>query len=304
MQSVNRRSWSAGSALVLWVVIAQPVLSIRMGRAQDEPDYPTQAAEACVFNFGVVGCENMGKPAGGQQMMAAHFAAVAISPSTLTVGGAHGRNSEDDADGTALQNCRRAGATDCKVAIWGNNSCVSLAESISEKAYGYSISGNRDGAASDAMVRCRGMGGKNCIVVAAPCAGDDIQWTSPLPLPSGGQGGKVDAALVGTWAMLRNPGQWIWRVAANGTYEFHSETDDNTPSNAGMFSGSGGHYTLHAISMQWDDAGTYVVQSPGVIVYTGRLGTGTWKRIGGASTAVANAPAPTRPSGPPITVRK
>ena len=101
---------------------------------------------------------------------------------------------------------------------------------------------------------------------------------SPLPLPIDATGGKVDPALVGTWIMIRNPGQWVWRVAGNGTYEFHSEAPDNTPSNNGTLTADDGHYTLHAISMTWEDVGTYAVQSPGTILATGKLGTGTWKR--------------------------
>lgn len=93
-------------------------------------------------------------------------------------------------------------------------------------------------------------------------------------------------------------------MAPNGTYELHSEAMDNTPSNAGTFSASNGHYTLHAITMTWDDAGTYKVQSSGVVVATGKLGTGTWRKIGGASSNMTKAPPPARPSGPPITIRK
>jgi hypothetical protein len=85
--------------------------------------------------------------------------------------------------------------------------------------------------------------------------------------------------MVGTWALEINPGRWIWRVATNGTYEFHSEAMDATPSNAGTFSASGGNYTLHANNIPWDDLGTYKVEAPGVVVATGRLGTGTWRRI-------------------------
>lgn len=291
-------------------------VSGRLAHAQDddaEPSYvpmvETESTamsndEACIEALGYVGCDNLGKPGTAQHMVVVHWAALAISPTTMTAGASHGQNSQSNAEQTALQNCRRNGATDCKVLTWNENSCVGLAESYSDKAYGFSTTGDRTAAAANSLAKCRSEGGKSCILVVAPCAGDDVLWSSPMPLPTGVSGGKVDPAMVGTWAMERNPGRWIWRVTANGTYEFHSETDDNTPSNAGTFTASAGHYTLHAISTQWDDVGTYTVQSQNVVVATGKLGTGTWKRISGASSTVTRAPAAAKPAGQPITIRK
>jgi hypothetical protein len=83
--------------------------------------------------------------------------------------------------------------------------------------------------------------------------------------------------MVGT--LLINPGYWIWRVAGNGTYEFHSEAMDDAPAHAGTFTASKGHYTLHAISLSWDDTGTYTFQGPDTVVAKGKLGTGTWRRM-------------------------
>ncbi len=247
-------------------------------RAQDIPVPGME--DSCIQNLGYVACENMGRPPAAQQLVIVHFAALAISATKLTVGGSHGRNSQDDAELTALQNCRRNGAKDCKIVQSGENSCVGLAVNYPTKQYGFSGAANdRNAAAAEALAQCRATGGKSCIVITAPCAGDDVLWSAPLPLPTGVQGGKVDPVMVGTWEMIRNPGRWIWRVAANGTYEFHSEAIDNTPSNAGTLTAAAGHYALHAITMPWDDTGTYAVQSQGVIVATGKLGTGTWKRI-------------------------
>ena len=79
--------------------------------------------------------------------------------------------------------------------------------------------------------------------------------------------------------MLINPGYWIWRVAENGIYEFHSEAMNGAGPNAGTFTTSQGHYTLHAISRNWDDIGTYEFQGPDTVVATGKLGTGTWHRM-------------------------
>jgi hypothetical protein len=260
----------------------------------------------CIQNFGYNACDANGMPKapGGQQLIVVHFAAVAISPTTMAAGASHGQNSQSGAEQTALQNCRRNGATDCKVLTWGQNYCVGLAESFVDKSYGFYVGSGRDESAAGALARCQSEKGKNCVTVAAPCASDDVRWSSPLPLPPGGSTATVDPNMVGTWELFINPGRWIWRVAPNGTYELHSEAMDNTPSNAGTLSASNGHYTLHAITMSWDDAGTYKVQSPGVVVATGKLGTGTWKRIGGANNNVTKAPPPAGPSGPPITIRK
>ena len=262
--------------------------------------------DACIENLGYNACGPNGlpKPPGSQQLIVVHFAAVAISPTTMSAGASHGQDSQSSAEQTALQNCRRNGATDCKVLTFGENYCVALAESFAEKSYGFYVGSGRDVSAAGALARCQSAHGKNCVTVAAPCASDDVRWSSPLPLPPGGSTGAVDPNMVGTWELFINPGRWIWRVAPNGTYELHSEAMDNTPSNAGTLSASNGHYTLHAITMSWDDAGTYKVESPGVVVATGKLGTGTWKRIGGASNNVTKAPPPGGPSGPPITVRK
>jgi Domain of unknown function (DUF4189) len=291
-----RTRWKAGLAIFL-------VASGFCLRGQEPGSTLMTPDEACILALGILGCENMGRPNGGSQMVVLHFAALALSPSSMTAGGSHGRNSMDEAETVALQNCRRASAKDCRVLTSSENGCLAFAPSYSDRRYGYSAAGNRTAAATDALNRCRNAGGKSCFVLVAPCADDDVKWTSPLPLPMGVQGGKVDPALVGTWSININPGRWVWRVAANGTYELHSEAMDNTPSNAGTFSASNGHYTLHAITMPWDDQGTYTMQSPTVVVATGKLGTGTWRKIAGASSTVTRA-APARSSGPPITIRK
>ncbi len=277
-------------------------------RAQDDgsTEVVPGMEDSCIENLGYNACnaDGMPKPPGGQQMVVVHYAAVAMSTTTMDAGASHGQNSQDSAEQSALQTCQRNGAKDCKVLTWGENYCIGLAESYADKKSGFFVGNGRDESAAGALAQCQAGGGKSCVTITAPCASDDVRWSSPLPLPPGGSAATVDPNMVGTWELFINPGRWVWRVAPNGTYEFHSEAMDPTPSNAGTFSASNGKYTLHAISMVWDDAGTYKVQSPGVVVATGKLGTGTWKKIGGASDNVTRAPAPARPSGPPITIRK
>ncbi len=302
-RAVRWMRWSL-AALGIAALISVAGLPAR-GQDDGSTEVVPGMEDSCIENLGYLACENgMPKPPGAQHLIVVHYAAVAISPTTMTAGGSHGQNSQDSAEQTALQNCRRNRASDCKVLTWAENARIGLAESYVDKTYGFYVGSSRDGSAAGALARCQSGHGKNCVTVTAPCAGDDVRWSAPLPLPPGGSTATVDPNMVGTWELFINPGRWVWRVAPNGTYELHSEAMDNTPSNAGTFSASNGHYTLHAITMPWDDAGTYKVQSPGVVVATGKLGTGTWKRIGGASSNLTKSPPPAKPSGPPITVRK
>jgi hypothetical protein len=279
-----------------------------VARAQDDgsTEVVPGMEDACIENLGYNACDATGmpKPPGAQNVIVVHYTAVAISPTTMAAGASHGQNSQSSAEQAALQVCQNNGGKDCTVLTWGENYCIGLAVSYADKHYGFYVGNNRDESAAGALARCQSSGGKSCVTITAPCASDDIRWSSPLPLPPGGTAATVDPNMVGTWELFINPGRWVWRVAPNGTYELHSEAMDNTPSNAGTLSASNGHYTLHAITMTWDDAGTYKVQSPGVVVATGKLGTGTWKRIAGASNNVTKAPPPAKPSGPPITIRK
>ena len=265
----NILKWSA-------LALAGTLLLATSSHAQD--DVPTPGMEnACVTYLGYLACDANGMPRAPQASRPSYWAAIAVSPTALAVGAAHGRSSASEADDAALQNCRRNGATDCKVITGGANQCLAIAIS-SDKADGYGPGLNRVAAATKALSLCQQVGGKSCVLVATPCGDDDVRWSAPLPLPIGVKGGKVDPVLVGTWIMIRNPGQWAWRIAGNGTYVFHSAAMDNAPPNNGTLTATGGRYTLHALSMNYEDEGTYVVKSRDEIVATGKLGTGTWKR--------------------------
>lgn len=260
------------------IVLAIGVLVPLLPGQDPSPISVLTMTDPCIANLGYVGCMESGLPQNQRNRIRLYFAAIALSASTMDVGGAHGRGSKNEAEDTAIQNCHRNGAEDCKVIGWGANRCIAVATSYADKSWGFDSADNRDGAASAALRRCRNAGGKNCVLITSPCGGDNVQWSSPLPLPIGVNGGKVDPALVGTWIMVRNPGQWAWRIAGNGTYVFHSAAIDNAPPNNGTLTATGGHYTLHALSMNYDDAGTYVVKGRDEIVATGKLGTGIWKR--------------------------
>jgi hypothetical protein len=257
--------------LVFCVVLSAP------GFAQE-----MSPREACVQNFGYLGCDAEGMPIPPQAnnpQYVVHWAAVAISRSTMKAGASHGQNSQEEAEQTALGICRRNGPTDCRVLTWASNGCVALALGSPSGKFGYGPATNRREAAAVAMRQCRAGGGTNCVVITASCAQDDPRWSAPLPLPEGVSASPVDSRFVGTWQLLINPGYWIWRISANGTYEFHSEAMDGARTHAGTFTASNGQYKLHAINLTWDDAGTYTFQGPDTILGKGKLGSGTWHRM-------------------------
>jgi hypothetical protein len=208
------------------------------------------------------------------------FATVAISPSTLYASQSHG-SPQAAVERTAIESCQASGAKDCKVVHSVMNGCVALATPAVPipNHYGYGSGPTREGAAAQALAECAKGGAIGCLVRDAPCSSDDLRWDSPLPLPPGGQPGSVDPNLVGLWKLNVSSGIWICQFSANGAYTFHSEAPDKTPPNAGTFTAVNGKYTLHAITMLWDDQGVYTLQGSGAMVMTGKLGTGTWIRI-------------------------
>lgn len=209
-----------------------------------------------------------------------YFAAGAISPKTLNMGGSHGQRSQSDAEQKALATCQRSGSKDCEIAFWVSNECAAIATSARVPGiFGASTGSDRASAAAAALANCTSHGGQGCAVRYSPCASDDARWSTPLPLPPGNRPGSVDPNLVGMWELLINPGYWIWEIGRDGTYTFHSEAADNVPSHMGTFTASGGHYTLQATNMAGSDAGTYTYKAPGTLVTKGQHGTGTWHRI-------------------------
>jgi hypothetical protein len=184
---------------------------------------------------------------------------------------------------------------------------VSLAVKRNPNSYASGVGPTREGAAANALAACQkeGAAGIECWIEQSPCANDNPSWTPPLPLPPGGSPGTVDPGLVGLWKLNVNSGIWVWQITANGTYTFHSEAPDKTPSHNGWFATNNGHYTLTALSMNWVDQGTYTMQGSTEVVMTGKLGTGTWYRIAadpgysGRPLVPASGPAPA-----PITIRR
>jgi hypothetical protein len=243
--------------------------------------------DACQQTQTVQACQNLAK---SFKYASGLYVAVAASYEKASAGVSHGQLTQTAAEQVAMANCKALGATDCEATNHAQSSCMGVAVSYirltqmaTKTTFGYGFDPNRGVAGSQALINCKNSsGGQTCTLLAVPCATDNPAYPARLPQPAGGQSGSVDPNLVGTWQLdisQPNPGRWLWQVTANGTYEVHSEAFDGAPTNAGTFSAGDGRYTLHAINLSWDDAGTYSFQPPGTLVATGKLGTGTWHKI-------------------------
>ena len=268
-------------AIPILVVV---MLALPGAQAQTTP----QVGDACQLTQTVQACVSLArtsstKPAAGL------FAALAVSTSTGLAGASHGQTMKDAAEKLAMANCAAIGGKDCSlVKPGGQSTCLALAVSLtsvgnySEVNFGYGANADRATSATQALTEYRSDGGKNCVIRATPCAGDNPVWPSKLPLQGGGAPGSVDPNLAGTWELdINGPtgGRWVWEIGAGGTYQVHSEAFDGAQSNLGTFSAQDGRYTLHAYNITWDDAGTYTYQAPGTMIASGKLGTGTWHKI-------------------------
>jgi len=210
------------------------------------------------------------------------YAAVAISETTYRAGVAYGEPSREQAERNAVASCRQNnGGADCKSVHWVANSCVGIAISRDDKAYGVSGPENsRLAAWHSALEYCRKFGGRHCSVMATPCSKDDSRRASALPLPPPRAGLKIDPQLVGEWFIDMNPGRWIWEIGSGGTYQFHSEAPDLAPTHAGLISAADGKWTLNATAGVADsDGGTYQILGRDKVTMTGKLGTATWRRV-------------------------
>jgi hypothetical protein len=90
----------------------------------------------------------------------------------------------------------------------------------------------------------------------------------------------LDANLIGTWQLPVKRGNWVWEIAANGTYKFHSEALDGAPSHAGVFTATKGQWTLTATTglPGYTDNGQYLFQAPNIWMAKGKLGGAAWTR--------------------------
>ena len=104
--------------------------------------------------------------------------------------------------------------------------------------------------------------------------------------------GQMDPRIVGNWELAvssmpwRNvdgrpadlPGRWLWRINANGTWEFRSEANDGMKPAAGTFSSMDGRWSIRSPN-GYTDGGPYSFPTPDTFLATGHFGTGAWRRI-------------------------
>ena len=90
----------------------------------------------------------------------------------------------------------------------------------------------------------------------------------------------LDANLIGTWQLPVKKGNWVWEIAADGTYKFRSEAQDGAPSHAGVFTATKGEWTLTATTglPGYTDNGQYLFQGPNIWMAKGKLGGAAWIR--------------------------
>jgi hypothetical protein len=77
----------------------------------------------------------------------------------------------------------------------------------------------------------------------------------------------------------------VLTIERNGTYKFHSEAADKSPSHSGKFSAANGQWSLTATSgiRGYTDTGNYLYQAPNILMATGRLGGAAWLRAASSS---------------------
>ena len=115
-----------------------------------------------------------------------------------------------------------------------------------------------------------------------PCqyAQNALRPCTNQPVPVG-----VDGRLVGTWEIVTptplGVARWVWVIHENGTYDFHAEGPGAVKPHSGTFAASGGQYVLNSTTgVAWNDSGIYEVRDGGTLFAKGKLGPGTWHRVG------------------------
>ena len=90
----------------------------------------------------------------------------------------------------------------------------------------------------------------------------------------------LDSNLIGTWQLPVKGGNWVWEIASDGTYRFHSEVPDGTPSHAGVFTAGKWQWSLAATTglPGYTDKGQYLFQAPNIWMAKGKLGGAAWVR--------------------------
>lgn len=146
---------------------ASPAFADAEAQASQVQNALIAEADHCRFTGACNG--NGATPAAAEQPDV--WGAIALSPSTLASGNAWNYRSAAEAASRATAECRKSGASDCKVVVTVADHCVALAISKAENIY---TVGGPVGAANyadgGALLRCQRAGGKNCTIDLSFCA--------------------------------------------------------------------------------------------------------------------------------------
>lgn len=128
----------------------------------------------------MAGCQDQDFSSQGGQSYAPHvpkYGAIAFSSSTFAYGYAYSQPSQDDAELTALEYCKKnkLAPKDCKVQLWFSDACGSLAlkaEGKSDDAWGMDWANSKSAAAKKALKICNksATGGTGCKTEVTICA--------------------------------------------------------------------------------------------------------------------------------------
>ena len=91
---------------------------------------------------------------------------------------------------------------------------------------------------------------------------------------------NLDANLIGVWRLPVKGGDWVWEIARDGSYKFHSEAQDGALSHTGVVTAAAGKWTLTATAglPGYTDNGQYLYQGPNILMAKGKLGGAAWMR--------------------------
>lgn len=164
------RLLQAAAALSLAAICAVtiPHASAQITNESPPPGYPPSGCD--YDQRGNYYC--WGNRAGATNTAVDRWTAIALSATTMNSGTAEGQTSQSASEQLALGYCHTL-ASDCKIEMWGVNTCAALAVSTPDKTWGVSWNNDRAEAGAGAVTLCRQHGGKACAVQISPCAADD-----------------------------------------------------------------------------------------------------------------------------------
>ncbi len=115
-----------------------------------------------------------------------------------------------------------------------------------------------------------------------------------------------DSRLTGTWEQKvtvdasRGVEEWVLVVHPDGSYDFSSTGRHGVFKHSGTFTASDGQWSMVSETIEWRDFGTYQVPESGILVMTGKYGTGVWRRKEGSHLEMGDPAVKTKGSETPV----